>query len=627
MKNSFFPLYSKRHFPLDDCHEPNLLRQQFPYTEIPRIIFDGIEAIPAPAHDIWVTDTTFRDGQQARPPYKPEQIVHLFKLLHKLGGPKGVIRQSEFFVYSKRDQEAIRGCQELNFKYPEITGWIRANPDDFNLVKSLGLHETGILTSVSDYHIFLKLKKNRQKVMDDYLATIKEALAAGIIPRCHFEDVTRADIYGFCLPFAEKLMELSQESHIPIKIRLCDTMGYGVTYPGAALPRSVPRLVSAFHRELGVPSEQLEWHGHNDFHKVHTNAVTAWFYGVSALNASLLGFGERTGNPPLEAALIEYIALMGNQSGINTRVITEIADYYQNEVKAIIPDNYPFVGAECNTTRAGIHADGILKNPEIYSIFDTDSILNREIKVMVTDKSGLAGIAEWLNAYAQKTNTDHEPISKRHPGVRRIYEWVMEQYAQGRTSSISTEEMVAQAKHHIPGMFESDFQKVRSAAAMKGRALADTICSAPEILTLNPKIMQPFLKNVVKTEPSIHFLAITNSNGHQLIQILTQRGDKKLFRPLLSLDFKEKEWFRNVINTGLPFWSDLLFSRFTGKLIMTFAEPIRDKNGNIVAVMDVDFKFDELTKLVNDLPQDPTPSIRRKHLAHSPTPQQNPTRP
>lgn len=604
MKKPFRNVITPSHFELDDCHEPNLMREQFPYTGVPHIVFDGKDALPSPAEEIWITDTTFRDGQQARPPYKPEHIVNLFKLLHKLGGPKGIIRQCEFFVYSKRDQEAIAGCLEQGVKFPEVTGWIRANAEDFKLVKSLGLKETGILTSVSDYHIFLKLKKNRQKVMDDYLATIKEALSVGIIPRCHFEDVTRADIYGFCLPFAEELMKLSQESHIPIKIRLCDTMGFGVTYPGAALPRSVPRLVSAFHRELGVPSAQLEWHGHNDFHKVHTNAVSAWFYGVSALNASLLGFGERTGNPPLEGAIMEYIALMGDNCGIDTRVITEIAEYYRSVVKADIPKNYPFVGEECNTTRAGIHADGILKNPEIYGIFDTELLLNRPIEVMVTDKSGVAGIAQWLNDYVRKMPGEHDPISKRHPGVRRIYDWVMEQYAQGRTSSISSEEMIAQAKHHIPSMFESDFQKVRKAAAMKGKVLAARICSSPEIQTLSPKVMEPFLKNLVMAEPSIQFLAITKADGHQLIQVITQRADKKQFKSLLTVDFKEKEWFRNVIETGEPFWSDLLFSRFTGRLIMTFAEPIRDNNGNIVAVMDVDFKFDELTKLLNDLPQD-----------------------
>ncbi len=589
-----------RHFELEDVKNANLLREQFPYTEIPRILFDGVLVTPSPNKEIWITDTTFRDGQQARAPYKPEQIVKIYDYLHQLGGPNGIIRQCEYFVYSKRDREAIAGCQALGHRYPEITGWIRANAEDFKIVKSLGLKETGILTSVSDYHIFLKLKKNRSKAMNEYLDIVKAALDEGIVPRCHFEDVTRADIYGFCLPFAEELLKLSQASKIPIKIRLCDTMGYGVTFPGAVLPRSVPRLCYAFINELGYPGSLLEWHGHNDFHKVHINAVTAWLYGVSSLNASLLGYGERTGNPPLEGAIIEYLALRGNQNGIDTTVITDIADYYRDILRSEIPENYPFVGAECNTTRVGIHADGLLKNPEIYSIFDTVTLLKRDLKITITDKSGLAGIAEWLNEYVKNSSCEHELITKRHPGVRLIYDWVTEQYAQGRTSSISTEELVAQAKHYIPSMFESDFAKAKKEAIAKGKSLVDRICAAPEVQTLKPKTLEPFLKKVIRSEPSLQFLAITNLEGYQVCQVHTQRGDKGLFRPLLKVNFNEKEWFVNVKTTGESYCSDLFFSKFTGRLIVTFAEPIRDSKGNIIAVMDIDFKFDELTKMLND---------------------------
>lgn len=607
MSERFQPLRpGTRTFVLDDVREPNLLREQFPYTSIPRILFDGIQVPLSPAEDMWITDTTFRDGQQARPPYKPEHIIELYKMLHRLGGPKGIIRQCEFFLYSKRDRQAVDGCLALGYTFPEVTGWIRANAEDFKLVKAIGLKETGILTSVSDYHIFLKLKKTRQKVMDGYLGTVKEALAEGIIPRCHFEDVTRADIYGFCLPFAEELMALSEESGIPIKIRLCDTMGYGITYPGSTLPRSVPKLTHAFHNELGIPSSQLEWHGHNDFHKVHVNAASGWLYGISALNASLLGFGERTGNPPLEGAVIEYISLKGEMDGMDTTVVTEIADYFRDVVRAEIPTNYPFVGSEFNTTRAGIHADGVLKNQEIYNIFDTDKLLKRPLKVTVTDKSGVAGIAHWLNEYARDHAPDgeFEPISKRHPGVARIYDWVMEQYANGRTTGISHDEMIAQAKHHLPSIFESDFQKVKRAAIAKGEVLAAKIRKSPDILSLDPKKIESFLRSVVKEESSIQLLAITDAGGQQITHVHTQRGEKGLFRPLFNENFTEHEWFRNVLETRQPYFSDLFFSRFTDELIMTFAYPLMDATGSVVAVIDIDFKFDELTKLINALPQD-----------------------
>ncbi|MDC7224816.1 MAG: histone-lysine N-methyltransferase, partial [Spirochaetales bacterium] len=204
---------------LQERKEPELFREQFPYSEVPKILFEKTFLTPELPKEIWITDTTFRDGQQARPPYTPRQIGDLFALMSRLGGPKGVIRQSEFFIYSKRDRQALEICQEQNRPFPEITSWIRADRNDLKLVQERGLKETGILTSVSDYHIYLKLKKNRRKAMEDYLAIVKEALSQGIRPRCHFEDITRADIYGFCLPFAQELLSLARETGIPVKIR------------------------------------------------------------------------------------------------------------------------------------------------------------------------------------------------------------------------------------------------------------------------------------------------------------------------------------------------------------------------------------------------------------------------
>jgi isopropylmalate/homocitrate/citramalate synthase len=605
MKAQFQPLYVRQAFPLVEPKDPELYREQFPYEQIPRIFFDGKDVRTQPAADMWITDTTFRDGQQARPPYAPEQIVHIFDFLHRLGGPKGIIRQCEFFLYSRRDAQTLEGCLARNHQYPEVTGWIRADAKDLAIVKSFGLKETGILTSVSDYHIFLKLKSTRAKILDEYLGIVKSALEAGIRPRCHFEDITRADINGFCLPFAEKLLALMQEAKTPIKIRLCDTMGFGVTFPGAALPRSVPRLVHSFAAELGYPGELLEWHGHNDFHKVHVNAVSAWLYGCSALNATVLGFGERTGNPPLEAAVIEYIGLKGTDDGMDTRVITEMAEYFRTEIQAAIPANYPFVGSEFNVTRAGIHADGILKNPEIYNIFDTEKILQRPLRVMVTDKSGMAGIAQWINENIPAiAGRPFAPVGKRHPGVRHITTWVAEQYAQGRTTSISPEELVAQAKHFLPSLFVSDFQNAQGAAIEKARRIAERISASEDVRSLDPARMESFLHEVVTREASIQLLAVTNLEGRRISQAYTQRGEKGLFRNLMSKDFRKHDWFVAVLQTQKPHFSDLFFSKYTGKLIMTAAMPILDAAGQMYAVMDIDFRFEELVKLISTIPDE-----------------------
>lgn len=428
------------HYELQDVKEPELYRELFPYDEIPKVAFNNRHVPVCMPDEIWMTDTTFRDGQQSTSPFSVKQITDLYKLMSRLGGPKGLVRQSEFFIYSKKDQQALRACQDLGLKFPEITTWIRATGKDFELVKQANVEETGILVSCSDYHIFKKMHLNRRQALDQYLGIVKEALAHGIKPRCHFEDITRADFYGFVVPFATELMKLSRESGIPIKIRMCDTMGFGVNYPGVALPRSVQGIVYGLHHYASVPHDMLEWHGHNDFYKVVTNATTAWLHGASAVNCSLLGIGERTGNCPLEAMVMEYASLRGKTDGMDLTAITEIAEYFEKEIGYVIPPKTPFVGRAFNSTRAGIHADGLLKDEEIYNIFNTAKILNRPARVSVNKTSGLAGIAFWINDYYDLP--DEHKIDKHDPLVGRMKELVDSEYEEGRNSSFGDDELL-----------------------------------------------------------------------------------------------------------------------------------------------------------------------------------------
>ncbi len=430
---------SKYKYSLQDVKEPNLYRESFDYASIPKIAFNN-RLVPINMPDeIWITDTTFRDGQQSVSPFTVDQIVTLFKLMSRLGGPKGIVRQSEFFLYTEKDREALRRCQELDLPFPEITTWIRASEKDFQLVKDAGVKETGILVSCSDYHIFNKMHLTRGQAMEKYLSIVRAALEMGIKPRCHFEDITRADFYGFVVPFATELMRLSQESGLPIKIRACDTMGYGVSYPGTALPRSVQGIIYGLRHYAEVPAEDLEWHGHNDFYKVVCNAGTAWLYGCASINCSLLGIGERTGNCPLEAMAIEYQAMRGTTDGMDLTAITEIADYMEREIGIEISPRQPFVGRHFNVTRAGIHADGMLKDEEIYNIFDTAKILNRPASVAVDSHSGLAGIAHWMNGYF-KLKGEHA-IQKQDPLVAAIKDKVDVLYTQGRNTVMGDEEL------------------------------------------------------------------------------------------------------------------------------------------------------------------------------------------
>lgn len=221
---------------------------------------------------------------------------------------------------------------------------------------------------------------------------------------------------------------------------MCDTMGFGVSFPGVSLPRSVQGIVYGLHHYAGVPHALLEWHGHNDFYKVVANATAAWLYGASGVNCSLLGIGERTGNCPLEAMAIEYASLRGTLDGMDLTAITDIADYFEREICYNIPPKTPFVGRAFNSTRAGIHADGMLKDEEIYNIFDTAAILNRPARVAVNKTSGLAGIAFWINDFYKLP--DEHKVDKSDPLVVKMKEYVDAEYEEGRNNSFGDDELI-----------------------------------------------------------------------------------------------------------------------------------------------------------------------------------------
>lgn len=582
-------------YELVDVKEPNLYREIYPYVEVCRTAFDNWLIPISPAEEFFISDTTFRDGQQARPPYTPKQIVELFKFLHKLGGPEGVIKFSEFFLYSEKDRKAVEGVLALDYDYPEVTGWIRANKKDLQLVKDMELKETGILTSCSDYHIFLKLNKTRKKAMDDYLAIVKEALSAGLRIRCHLEDITRADIFGFVIPFAQKLMELREESKIDIKLRLCDTLGYGVPWPNASLPRGVPKLVRSIIDYAGVPGKLLEWHGHNDFHMGVANAVTAWLYGCSTANGTLLGFGERTGNTPIEALIIEYISLTGKTKGIDTTVITDIANYYEEEIGEKIAKNYPLVGADFNATRAGIHADGMIKNPEIYNIFDTEKLLKRPPGIIINDKSGSAGIAQWINTHFRLTGDKR--IDKHNPAIAIINEWVQEQYRKGRVTSISNEEMEHIVRNVMPHLFISEFDRIKNRALEMAEDIVMEVAEREELKSMDPERITPVLEKLVKTHKFIQFAYITDMNAKIITPYITQPNLKGKFKTArIPEDFSDRSWFIQPIETGKIHVSDFYVSYITGVLCLTVSVPIFNEKDEIVGVFGVDIQFEDLVR-------------------------------
>jgi isopropylmalate/homocitrate/citramalate synthase len=138
--------------------------------------------------------------------------------------------------------------------------------------------------------------------------------------------------------------------------------------------------------------------------------------------------------------------------GMDPTVITEIAEFFQHEMGYNIPPMTPFAGRSFNSTRAGIHADGLMKDEEIYTIFDTKKLLNRPATVEISKTSGLAGLAYWVNQNYRLAGTDQE-LSKNDPLIVALKQWVDAQYEDGRQTMISHKELEAKIKEIAPNRF------------------------------------------------------------------------------------------------------------------------------------------------------------------------------
>ncbi|MBQ8882903.1 MAG: 2-isopropylmalate synthase, partial [Clostridia bacterium] len=161
----------------------------------------------------------------------------------------------------------------------------------------------------------------------------------------------------------------------------------------------------------------------------------------------------RTGNCPTEAMCIEYAQMRGTTDGMDLTAITEIADYFENEIGYSIPPRTPFAGKAFNATRAGIHADGLLKDEEIYNVFNTQKILGRRPTVSISNTSGAAGIAYWINAYYGLEGK--HAVEKTDEVVKFLKEQVDKEYAEGRNTIMGDDELDSMVR-----IFDKDLHKL-----------------------------------------------------------------------------------------------------------------------------------------------------------------------
>jgi len=392
--------YRGHDYRLREPERPQLFREQLPFSEVPKLSWNHRLTPASVPADIWIVDSTFVSGRGGGLRLDPGAAVRLLEHLVRLGGQNGVIRQLELPLGSAADREILERCLERDYRYPMITAFVdgplfaagpaagtaldeESGAPGFATIKSLGLREVGFRVPASDYQIALRHGKSRREVQAATVRRVRAALEEGLVPRCHLQDITRADIFGFVIPLVKELLALAEAYRSKVKLRLCDTLGLGVPFNGTSLPRSVPALVNALTHYAGVPGEWLEWVGGNDFHKALVNAATAWVYGCAAVVGSAGGLGVRTGVAPLEALVFEYAQLRGTLNGADPATTGALAALLEEVRGAPLPAATPFAGSAATEVEAG-GADAALleRHPAVFFGFDPERLLGRSLRLL-----------------------------------------------------------------------------------------------------------------------------------------------------------------------------------------------------------------------------------------------------
>lgn len=423
-----------------EVRTPEYFNDVFPVDAFPQ--YEWVERPNKLPNEIWMSETTHRDGQQGGLPLNVERSRRIYDILCRVTNWSGAIRQAEFFPYQKSDRDALQWALGMYKDGAPIepTTWIRGRRDDVELICGLGVRETGLLCSASDYHTFHKFNPgNRRQAANLYLEAVEIALAAGIQPRIHLEDTTRAPV-DFVQWLVDAVLDLARKypESIRPRFRICDTLGIGLPYEDVALPRSIPRWISILTAK-GVAGGDIEFHPHNDMWLVVANCLSAIRAGCGVISGTCLGTGERTGNAPLEAVMAHLMGMgYWRDSPVDLRVLNDLVALYHEIGEGVSP-KYPMFGRDAFVTRAGIHADGINKFWPMYAPFNAPVLVGRNLEVALTKDSGLAGLIFMLR---QELRQEFRKDDER---VLQIFAWMEEQFQAGRCFPIRWYELETMA--------------------------------------------------------------------------------------------------------------------------------------------------------------------------------------
>ena len=305
--------------------------------------------------NIYINDTTLRDGEQAAGiVFTSEEKISLASLMDAMGIPE---LEVGIPAMGGSEAEGITAITQLGLK-ADLLGWNRAVRSDVEASLGCGLNRVHISIPVSEVQIQAKFKGDRSLVFARLENALKFAVDHSLFVSVGAEDSSRAS-EEFLLEVACAAQEWGAS-----RFRFCDTVGI-------LNPVTTAKKVGDLVRKLSIP---VEMHTHNDFGLATANALAGLQAGAISVNTTVNGLGERAGNAALEEIIMALKHLHQVDLGISTRHLRELSQLVIAASGHTLPPWKAVVGDNAFAHESGIHAHGILKNPQTYEPFSPEEI-------------------------------------------------------------------------------------------------------------------------------------------------------------------------------------------------------------------------------------------------------------